>query len=377
MYRKNCSAVSTSSALLALLFAFAHLSPAGICLAAPAAAGWEAKSVTAGRQDTSGAVATRTLSIVRTADHGPPAAGTTGISGFSASADDVRSAVLPASGGTVQSLILPAAGGVDVHADFYAAGINGKRTRSLILLFHQAGSNAAEYQTIAPRLAELGFDCLALDQRSGGYRWGRNNRTVAALGRSADFPSAYSDLVAALEWAKGGAMASGGRSSAAAAAPLVVERRSLAVGAETPDAMATNQVDPSRQAAGLNVTPASGYDRIIVWGSSYSASLVLRLAVEHEGIAAVLAFSPGMRMGIDYSVRDWARKIETPVFISSGPGSEAATASFLFEAIPAAGKALYLPAEGVHGSSTLRCDRNPAGCRDNWDAVVDFLKPFL
>ena len=59
-------------------------------------------------------------------------------------------------------ITLTAAGGVQVFADHYAH--QGPRLRGTILLFHQEGSSATEYGMIAPRLAVLGFDAIAIDQ---------------------------------------------------------------------------------------------------------------------------------------------------------------------------------------------------------------------
>jgi len=58
--------------------------------------------------------------------------------------------------------------------------------RKLPHLFHQAGSNRGEYAMIGPMLAALGFNALAIDQRSGGNAWGRTNETVKRLGKSTD-----------------------------------------------------------------------------------------------------------------------------------------------------------------------------------------------
>jgi hypothetical protein len=69
---------------------------------------------------------------------------------------------------------------VTIFADYYGGRDAG---RPLILLFHQAGSNRAEYAPIAPMLVALGFDALAIDQRSGGSLWGHANETVQHLGR--------------------------------------------------------------------------------------------------------------------------------------------------------------------------------------------------
>ena len=70
--------------------------------------------------------------------------------------------------------------GITVFGDLYAS-IEGK-SAPIILLFHQAGGDArGEYTGIAYRLLENGYNILAIDQRSGGNRFGGVNRTVAAI----------------------------------------------------------------------------------------------------------------------------------------------------------------------------------------------------
>ena len=56
---------------------------------------------------------------------------------------------------------------VQIRGDVYLASDDDAKTRPVVLLFHQAGSNRGEYTTIAPRLNALGFHALAIDQRSG------------------------------------------------------------------------------------------------------------------------------------------------------------------------------------------------------------------
>jgi hypothetical protein len=64
-----------------------------------------------------------------------------------------------------KQVTITASDGVKVFTDFYPAGGN---SQPYILLFHQAGSNRAEYAPIATRLVKLGFNCLAIDVHSGG-----------------------------------------------------------------------------------------------------------------------------------------------------------------------------------------------------------------
>lgn len=218
-------------------------------------------------------------------------------------------------------IVLKASDGVSVYAWHYAAANN---SLPAILLFHQAGSNHAEYSTIAPRLAALGYHALALDQRSGGPMWNQPNRTADEFGKDVDYTAALPDLEAALDW-------------------------------------------PPHQ--GL---PA----RSIVWGSSYSAALVFLLAARHpEAVAAVLAFSPGEYLGDDHAVRSAAAKVRAPVFVTSAQdSSEIADARAIARVIPGSSAVQFVPKRGgVHGSSTLRPDENPTGAEENWQAVEHFL----
>jgi dienelactone hydrolase len=220
-----------------------------------------------------------------------------------------------------QRIALKAADGVSVYAWHYAAA---DKTLPAILLFHQAGSNHAEYAPIAPRLAGRGYHSLALDQRSGSRMFGQSNRTASEYGKDVEYTAALPDLDAALEW-------------------------------------------PARQ--GL---PA----RSIVWGSSYSAALVFLLAARHAAaVAGVMAFSPGEYLNDDHAVRNAAAKVQAPVFVTSAlDASEIAAAREIARAVPGSSAVQFVPKRGgVHGSSTLTRDENPTGADENWQAVEQFL----
>jgi alpha-beta hydrolase superfamily lysophospholipase len=210
-----------------------------------------------------------------------------------------------------------AADGIVVHGDSERpAG----RPRGTILLFHQAGSNLAEYAPIAPVLVRAGFATLAIDQRSGGRMWGRANATAAGVKGGADYAAALPDLAAALAQAKG-----------------------------------------------------AGPGPIIVWGSSYSAALVFLLAAAHPEIAAVLAFSPGEYID-GQSISGAAARLKIPVFVTSAADrGEIAAARQIAASVPGGRGTQFVPRAGVHGSSTLRQDSDPAGAAANWAAVMAFL----
>jgi len=196
------------------------------------------------------------------------------------------------------------AGGVRVHADLYESK---NESATLILLFHQAGWSRGEYREIAPKLRELGYRVMAVDQRSGGGVNGVANETHARAVKKrepTDYLDAYADLEAALAYAR-------------------------------------NELKARR---------------VVIWGSSYSASLVFRLAAEHpDDVTAVMAFSPGEYFrgkGSTY-VQGFAANVKQPLFVTSAK-SERSKAKPIFDASPSQKKILFTPAsKGHHGSRAL------------------------
>jgi dienelactone hydrolase len=231
--------------------------------------------------------------------------------------------LVPPLGTPSPSIELIASDGVHVFARSYDAP---SPKAPVILLFHQAGSSKSEYATIAPRLVDLGFNVLATDQRSGGDLYQPQNETVLRIGHNApNYDSALPDLEAALDWAR-------------------------------------------------RAHPASP---VYAWGSSYSAALVFILAAKHpRDIAAVLAFSPGEYLADRSAVHRAAGRVHVPVFIDSAADpKEIASAKSIFDALPRSSRSkLYAPKAGIHGSSTLRPDRNPGGSEQNWMQVTRFLR---
>ena len=214
-------------------------------------------------------------------------------------------------------LALKAADGVVVHARLYPA----ERPKAVILLFHQAGSGKGEYATIAPRLIAAGYTALAIDQRSGGSLYGPNE-TAAQVAGKPDYLAAAQDLQAAVDWG---------------------------VAQKLP---------------------------VVVWGSSYSSSLVFPLAVHNAPrIKAVLSFSPGEYFDDKRLVERAAAQLSVPVYITSAPSAdEVAAARSIADAVPHGLATRYVPTAGVHGSSTLIAAKDPAGAESNWLPVLAFLR---
>jgi len=213
-----------------------------------------------------------------------------------------------------------AADGVTIYADSYPGA---SPQAPVVLLFHQADSSKNEYAPIAPQLVSLGYNVLAIDQRSGGDIYPPPNETVEHLGKSADYIDVLPDMDAALVWAK-------------------------------------------------KTYPGAP---VYAWGSSYSAALVFAFAAKHQReIAAVLAFSPGEYLSDKKFVAHAARHVRMPLFVdSASTPAEEQTARDIFNASPSHLKVDYVPKNGIHGSSTLRPDKDPDGAQENWDAVTAFL----
>jgi dienelactone hydrolase len=196
-----------------------------------------------------------------------------------------------------------------------------------IVLFHQAGWSRAEYDEIAPRLVAMGFNCMAVDARAGDSVNGIRNETARrarAAGRGTDYLDAEQDLDAAIRYVR------------------------------------------ARYARG----------KVLGWGSSYSAALVLRLAGMRPGLLdGVLAFSPGEYFtdppgGATY-VREGARRVAVPVFITSAR-SERPDWRAIYGSIDKQFRRAYVPErEGRHGSSALW--KSTDGQEGYWQAVRGFL----
>jgi len=81
--------------------------------------------------------------------------------------------------------------GVAITADLYKPHQDAKTP--FIVLCHQAGWSRGEYREIAPKLNAMGFNCLAIDQRSGGKVNGVNNETMR---QAKAWGSSYSSALA-------------------------------------------------------------------------------------------------------------------------------------------------------------------------------------
>lgn len=223
----------------------------------------------------------------------------------------------------------------DTSFDFYTADsihvygdiFSTDRSAPLILLFHQGGSNTrAEYQTIIPELLDDGYNVITIDQRRGGQTFGSYNRTVAEIPvNNYGYCDAYPDI------------------------------------SQT-----------------LDIALAKGFTgKKILWGSSYSAALVIKLGVERSSdIDGILAFSPASgepMAGCDPN--EYFGDIEVPLLVLRPQNEmEYQSVADQFELAKSNGHQTYIADPGVHGSSMLVYDRVLGDVSETWKVVDDFLK---
>jgi dienelactone hydrolase len=194
----------------------------------------------------------------------------------------------------------------------------------IIIMFHQDGYNKTEYDSIAKLIVPQGFMCASIDLRCGGDLNDTINQThEEALKENlpVGFLDAEQDMLGALN----------------------------------------------------HLANRFNRKKFIIWGSSYSASLSLKMANEFNLVSSVLAFSPGEYFGNDLDVATTINGLNKPVFITCAKSENGAELSGIVKAC-ANNKNLtfFVPrTEGRHGSSALWPD-NPNSF-EYWTAVNKFL----
>ncbi|MCF8257632.1 MAG: hypothetical protein K9J06_08770 [Flavobacteriales bacterium] len=217
-----------------------------------------------------------------------------------------------------RKVMFPSKDGLTITADMYET----EPEHPWVVLFHQANSSRGEYRDIAPRLNKLGLNCMAVDLRSGKEMNFRVNET-AGLAKDAHLPTDYidseKDMRAAIE-----------------------------------------------RAYGIGKRP------VIVLGSSYSASLALKLAKEMSEVRAVIAFSPGEFFENKFNVHQTATGLTKPTFVTCA-ASEKKWVADLISGIPKDRLIFYVPGKGgAHGSSSLLRDTD--GQTECWIQLINFIQ---
>ena len=239
----------------------------------------------------------------------------------------IGSIINATAGYSQEKLTFESSDGLSVNADLYQTHPN---SAPMIILFHQAGWSRGEYREIAPKLNQRGFNCIAVDQRSGNQVNDISNETFKNA-RQAMKPTQYLDALQDME----------------AAIKLAGEKF------------------------------AQG--KLLIWGSSYSAALVLKLTGDGADVDGVLAFSPGEYFKSFGKPSDFisssAKNINVPVFITSAR-SEKKSWQSIYEAISFDQKKFFVPeTSGNHGSRALW--EKSHDHKAYWEEVDKFLSQFL
>lgn len=210
--------------------------------------------------------------------------------------------------------------GLKVHGKLYEMD----EALPVILLLHQAGYNSAEYLDIAPRLNELGYNCLAIDQRSGGSFANQPNPTAKA------------------------AQEQGLKTS------MIEVRYDI-------------------QAA-INYLSHRFNQKVILWGSSYSSSLALMEGVTNAKVKAVIAFSPGDYFGDQApSLTKTFSEIEKPFFVTSSKSEAEALTGLLANKVFKSKQQQFIPkGAGFHGSRAVWVGQK--GAEEYWSKLIIFLE---
>ncbi len=200
-----------------------------------------------------------------------------------------------------EKITFEAKDGLTVTADLYGSNPELR----YVLLFHQAGYSRGEYKETQNIFSKIGYNCIAVDLRSGKEANFVQNETAALAeqkGLSTTYLDAEADMIAAIDYAY-----------------------------------------------------EKSQNPVLIAGSSYSASLALKVAKNNPKVIAVVAFSPGEYFGSDFSVKDHLVGYDKPVFVSATQ-REFPSIVEMTSGVPSDKKTLFKPGKdkkGIHGSKIL------------------------
>ena len=191
------------------------------------------------------------------------------------------------------------------------------------MICHQARYNKTEYSEIALKLNEAGYHCIAVDLRSGGELNNVKNKTNEAAvkaGKPVDYLDAEKDIIAAVDYA-----------------------------------YTINE------------------QKIILWGSSYSSTLALFVAINNDKVGAVVSFSPGDYFPELGSLNDKLKDFSKPMFVTSSKEESIELTKMLSKMKLNETQMQFIPkTEGTHGSRAL-WESDPAH-EEYWEAILPFLE---
>jgi pimeloyl-ACP methyl ester carboxylesterase len=218
----------------------------------------------------------------------------------------------------VQHVTFPSKDSLTIFADIYES----KDGPIQILLCHQAGYSRGAYINTGMLLSQLGYNAMAIDQRSGDIAKEIPNETYKLAkekGLPTNYLDAQQDIEAAIDY----------------------------------------------------VYDCNGNLPLILVGSSYSASLCLIIGQHNPKVKAIAAFSPGEYLeGIE--VANVLDSISKPIFVTSSK-LEISQTNQLIAKVDSSLVTHFKPEiEGVHGARALW--KETEGHKEYWQAFLQFLK---
>ena len=217
-----------------------------------------------------------------------------------------------------KKITFTAADGLTITANLYLVN----DTMPYIVLCHQAGYSRGEYNETAPKFSRFGYNCIAVDARSGKEVNDVENRTARAA-MKANKPITYldaeQDILAAIDYA----------------------------------------YEKSKK-------------KVLLVGSSYSASLALKIGTTNNKVKAVIAFSPGEYFEESLNLKEAIKVYTKPLFVTSTK-DEAADVTKLIKDIKTPVKHQFIPIEqGAHGSKALW--KVTSNHNEYWLALFMFMR---
>ncbi len=212
-----------------------------------------------------------------------------------------------------------AADGLEITANLYEIDT----MLPYLLLFHQAGYSKGEYRETAIKLLKLDYNVIAVDLRSGDKVNFVNNETATlarSTGKPAELIDAEQDIIAAIDYAY-----------------------------------------------------YKSNKEVVIFGSSYSASLCLKVAATNPKVKAAIAFSPGEYFMPKMEIKQEIKTIEKPIFVAVSQ-QELSYAMELLSLVDNKYKVLFTPknGKGEHGSKALW--KTNATNKEYWFALMIFFK---
>jgi dienelactone hydrolase len=191
-----------------------------------------------------------------------------------------------------------------------------------ILLFHRESSSRGEFDSIAERFVKMRYNCLAVDLRVGDNYGYVNNRT----------------------------------------APRARKKK-----------LSSRQGIEKDIRAAISFVEEMSDEKVILLGSSLSATLALKVASEDERVKAVMAFSPGEYLRPRQTLRRILKKLTIPVYIACNP----AEYPYLLEAVDGIEEGtltLFEPPENTTQRASGMLRKSNPSYDGYWFSVLIFIK---